>query len=499
MKLNKKIIVGIIVAVVLVLALACSYVYAKTDLFKSPKHLFYKYLLGECTEFSYDEFLNEYKNSTEKNYFSNGEFTVNINSEDASIEQVAEIVNNLKYTFETKNMPSENKMSTNLKVDYDNKNLVEASILQNGETYGVKSDILYDKYISVENNNLKELAQKFGIDEDAIPDKIEKVDLYELLYVSKEDRNEILDKYKDVVNKSIPKDKYIAEKNAETKINGETIKANAYKITLNEKESLDTIKSILETAKDDDKLKDLIINKYNIVTKNIPEDEKEELSKDNITDAIEEALENIKDEIENLDDDDNAEITVKVFASKGKFVKLEVSSNDNDKIEIQKYVKDDKNCIELISDDETLMKAEYKITKANDTEKVEGTVEINSGYDKTEIEFDINTKGTSGKGKNEIEGFISIKTDDIEIEIKAKETVDFDSKVEVETLNDNNSTKLNNLSENELKELFTDVSENAQNKLPSKLEETGLDKIIEKQSTKNDNLYNSYIDDDIEL
>ena len=82
------------------------------------------------------------------------------------------------------------------------------NIIKNADIYAVQSDMLNDKYIAVENNNLKELAQKLGMDEENIPDRIEQVNAYDLLYVSKEDRKEISNKYKEVINDKINKNNY---------------------------------------------------------------------------------------------------------------------------------------------------------------------------------------------------------------------------------------------------------------------------------------------------
>ena len=108
MKLTKRTIAIIIAIIIVVLAILGGLVYAKTDIFKTPKELFYKYLLIENKEFSYDEFLENYKNSIEKTYSSNGEISLDIKS-DTSSQEIFDKINKVKFTFEEKNLPSEKK------------------------------------------------------------------------------------------------------------------------------------------------------------------------------------------------------------------------------------------------------------------------------------------------------------------------------------------------------------------------------------------------------
>lgn len=147
-------------------------------------------------------------------------------------------ISKFKVEFEQKSKPQEEKMASNIKLRYDNKDVISANLVKNADIYAVQSDIMNEKYIAVENNNLKDLAQKLGIDEKSIPDKFEQVKAYDLLYVSKDDRKEIVDKYKKVINNKISKDKYSTEKKVETEINGEKIKTSTYKLTTIEKRNI---------------------------------------------------------------------------------------------------------------------------------------------------------------------------------------------------------------------------------------------------------------------
>lgn len=481
MEKKNKIIIAII-AVIVVITIAIGAVYATTDLFKSPKDLFYKYLaqnIESSNEFNYDEILNNYKSMREKSYTANGEVSIDIKSDDEDSQEIFDEVNKMKIKTEEKSIPKENKTYTNIKLDYDNSNLLEASLVKNNDVYGVKSDILYDKYITAENNNLKELAKKLGIDEDNIPDKFEEINTYELLYISKEDRNKIVETYKKVLDESFAKDKYTVEKNVETTVNGETVKANAYSIKINEKEALNACIKFLETLKNDDLTLDLVVEKVNMTNINSVMDEDEKLSKDKIKDEIEDAIEDLKDELEYASDD---EVTIKVYASKGKTVKTEIVAEE-DSISIEKYEKDNEKYVVIKEiedgDEEFSITIKYNVKEENGTKIVSGNVTVKEKYsDEVGFDFEVSTKGKIGTGVNEVNASISFKADDNKMKLSIKQTVDYDANVEIEDLNDSNSVKINDMSEDEINDLATDISKNLQDKVKEKLEDDNLSDLV---------------------
>lgn len=492
MKSKKGLIAAIVVAIIIILALAGGLIYAKTDLFKPADKLFYKYLLGEKTEFDYDEFLEEVKNAEEKEYSSNGEINANIDMQSTSAYARNNLsdVNKFKIEFEQKNKPKENKMSSDIKLSYDNKDVVEANLVKNSDIYGIQSDIMHDKYIVVENNNLKELAKKLGMDEESIPDKFEQVESYDLLYVSKEDRKEIVDKYKKVINDKIGKDKYTTEKNVETEINGEKTKTNTYKLTITEKEIYETIKSILETAKDDEKTQELIISKYEMINKNVQNSE--ELTKDNIKEYIDDLISDVERELKYASEDS---MEIIVYVNKGKTVKIEAKENE-DTISAEFFEKDNKNNI-LISIEDYKLNIEYEVKEESNNKSLKGTITILSDNEEQgKINYEIAIKGTIGKGKNEITAKLNIEVDEEKIELNIKENVNYDEKVTIEDLDSDKMVKLNDMSEDEIKDLFMEVYKKVQTDLPKVLEETGISELFG-SNTSNYDKYN--LDDDTDI
>ncbi len=500
MKSKKGLIASIVIAIIAILVLAGGLIYVKTDLFKPANMLFYKYLLGEKTKFNYDEFLEQIKNDEEKEYSSSGEISANIDSE-ATSTYARNNMNNIskfKVEFEQKSKPQEEKMASNIKLRYDNKDVISANLVKNADIYAVQSDIMNEKYIAVENNNLKDLAQKLGIDEKSIPDKFEQVKAYDLLYVSKDDRKEIVDKYKKVINNKISKDKYSTEKKVETEINGEKIKTSTYKLTTTEKEIYETIKSMLETAKEDEKLQELIISKYEMINKNGQDNE--ELTKDNIKEKIEELISDIDKKLKSASEDS---VDIIVYVNKGKTVKIEVKENES-LYSIEFFEKDNKNNIVVLTNvenKEDKLNIEYEIKEENDSKNVIGTITILSeNKEQVKINYEITQKGKKGKGKNELTAKFNIESDGSKMELNIKENVNYDEKITIEDLDNDNMVKLNDMSEEEIKNLFTEVYQKAVTEFPKIMEETGISELFSGTTSSlnddnDDNTYNGDYDE----
>ena len=71
--------------------------------------------------------------------------------------------------------------------------IIPISYRQSSQLYGLQSKYIGSKYIAVENNNLKDLAEKLGIDSSEIPDKIELEQSATTLEFTQEEKNHELE------------------------------------------------------------------------------------------------------------------------------------------------------------------------------------------------------------------------------------------------------------------------------------------------------------------
>lgn len=539
---NKKILIIIIPIIVLLLIGIglCAFAYFATDMFKSPKQLFFKYAgktLDTSEKFDYDKFLENYKIQSEKSYKSSGEITATVNSDDSDLKQAKEVLDNAKITFVANSIPTKEKHYINIGITYKNNEITKFEGLASNNNYGLKCADLYDKYIYVENNNLKSLARKFGISATYVPDKLEKTNLYELLNVNKETRTKIKDTYYNVLDQKLDSKMFSKEKNAEITVNGEKVKTNAYSLKLNEVEAYDILISLLQTLKDDDTTLDLIIDKaeksnlkymieQSLSSTNYSSDSiSSTLNTTTVTfnkDYLKNSIQSMIDYLQNSKSDASSDNTMKItiYVNNKKPIKIELFANDESKFNLDITKDNNNNLLSFGVEGKTVFKADYTVNKGKNSQKLNGTItiiadgtnipinfniesnkELNKinlkttlpidntmlisrasfGNDAT-FEIDSQTTGELGKGTNSNTSVISITSGDTTIKVNLKEDITFSDDVSIDDLNTDNGKCLNDMSVSEMETLTKEIIVNFQKVLPIKLQLLGVN-----TSTSNDN------------
>jgi hypothetical protein len=124
-----------------------------------------------------------------------------------------------------------NKEKGILNFGFDNKQVLSVDYLRDNDLFGIKIGEVYDKYISIENKNLKQLAEKYEIDSTEIPDKIEFIDMHDLYDISEEEIQHISDLIVGTLKNEIPEECYSVNENAEIDILGEKAKQKNIKLS----------------------------------------------------------------------------------------------------------------------------------------------------------------------------------------------------------------------------------------------------------------------------
>ena len=508
---NKKILIIPIVIIILLVALAgvSAFLYFKTDLFKSPKQLFFKYLgesVSSTKNFNYDKSLANYKELSQKSSKSTGEITGSItdNSSNTSSSSIESI-------------PSKNKYHASIKPNYNDSEITNLELLADNDSYGAKCTDLYDKYVYFENNNLKTLVSKFGIDSKYIPDKLEKVDIYELLNISADSRTQIVDRYQTLLDSKLTKDMFTSNKKVTTSVNGTNVKANAYTLTINGEHAYDILLSFFQTLKDDDQTLDLIIEKceksgvtkayetqeniqssiYSISSDNNDDEIQITFTKDSLKDDIQTLIESLQDSKDNFSADESVQIIV--YSYKGKTAKIEFKngSDETSAFSIEITHNKSEEIITLNSDDTTYIKANYSSSKKeekativlyedNDTEFA--NLYIEHKKDKNKINFKINDSSNSvlelnidsnGQiGKGTIETVCNLKfkeEDDLEINLNLNNSTTYTDDINIDDLSSNNGELLNTISNTKMNDLYKEIYSNLQKVLPEKAKLLGID------------------------
>lgn len=469
--MKKKIIWGV-VAVVIIIAALLGILYFTTDMFKSPEQLFYKHLtddsnlLGKTT---YADVMKELKSKAESSSENAGEITAKITGTDSDVQEAEAVLEKGKITYDIKTVGAEKKMQGDITLNYDGKDIVTVNVLRNQEQYGIKVAEAYDKYVSVENNNLKALFQKLGVDATNIPDKIEMVDYYEILNIDDATLKHIEDTYTDTIKQNIPAESYSIEKNVTVKIDGTDVTTNAYKLTLTEEQLKTVLEKMMETLKSDDTTLDLIVSRYNMMMEpykamGMQMTGTTELTKESLIKAIEDELQEV------VDTSAGSETALEIISygikdNKAKIVMNAVENNESvAKLEMDttKEGNDKKATITLSAEDLNMTMK----TLEND-DNVEANVTISADDANIELNMTVANKKSSTIT-------MKVSSDGTTVEINIKDEVKSTENVTVDDFTTENSVKLNDMTQTEISTLVQTIYTNITNVLPQKAQLLGI-------------------------
>ena len=448
----KKKIPLIILAIIIITSIIAIYLYCCTDLFKTPQEQFWSSLskaskiTGDKT---YSEALNEIRNLKEKSYTLKGDAKFNISSteEDEEVQKIADAFSKIQISYDMNVVGKKNKEKGILNFGFDNKQVLSVDYLRDNDLFGIKIGEVYDKYISIENKNLKQLAEKYEIDSTEIPDKIEFIDMHDLYDISEEEIQHINDLIVGTLKNEIPEECYSVNENVETDILGEKAKTKEYKIELSAKQIDDIAIKLLENAKRDEVILNLIVNKYNKVSMNTLAG-KEKIAKDDLIKEIEESIKEIQEE------PSKEGVIVTNFYAKDK-AKIEICTSKNNimNIELQKAGKETVINIGIYFDDETA--SDTKTEKM----RINGKVKIN--------------QTSNEKSNANIE--TQIETEDLKFGMNMNYEIEFSEKISIESFTAENSINLNNITTEEFEKEMEEIYYRAIFILPQKMKLLGID------------------------
>lgn len=172
---KKKMPLIIIIIVLVILVLIGGAVYLFTDLFKSDKQLFYKYLLDKNEMLS---ILDGFELKQNTNSYTANTNVISIYEYDNRIEKLEndqiiknlqeniksfEYLNGLKGLVESRVDKQNKKQYHNIKLNKDDNQVMQLDIVRNEDKYALRAEEILKAYIGIENNNIKELASKLEV------------------------------------------------------------------------------------------------------------------------------------------------------------------------------------------------------------------------------------------------------------------------------------------------------------------------------------------------
>lgn len=241
----------ILLVLIIVLGGIFAYLYFCTDIFKTDKQLFFKYasqIVASENGFIDNNVTNYYEKQTNTPFENNGRISINLedNSSTASISsEVLDIVNGFNIEFSGATDKINNKAEQNININYTEDVSLPITYRHDGDTYGLQTDDVSQKFVAVENNNLKEFMENLGVtDTSNIPDRIEKPQAFENLIYTEEEKETVKQKYMTVFNEQLQDEQFAKRKNEDG--------TYSYTLTIQNEQIRNLIVALLTELQNDD-------------------------------------------------------------------------------------------------------------------------------------------------------------------------------------------------------------------------------------------------------
>ena len=319
-KKNPALIAIIVILVLLIIAGGVfAYLYFCTDILKTDRQAFAKYVMqiGD-KESDSSTTLQTYENKKlTMPYTNNGSFTAITNAQSNSLSgtdaqimsQMLSYGNNTNITFSGRVDNQNKKNEQDISINYGNSVNLPFKFKQDGDIYGVQADFVSPNYISIENNNLKDLFTKLGAtDVSEIPNKLEIQEIQSLKF-TEEELEYIKENYVLPIFEGFSEEKFSKIENSDGSI--------SYVLTATASEIQDVEISLLEKLKADTTM----LNRINEIIAEVSGDNSNAITPEDIQSIIDNGEDLMTSEVEDM------ELEISITQKDGKTNKLEISTN----------------------------------------------------------------------------------------------------------------------------------------------------------------------------
>lgn len=441
--MKKKILLALLIIVIL-LGAGVAYAYFATDAFRSDKEIFLSHLLKD-NMFSnlQDEKLAEYiEKQKDTAYTNKGEISAIVNGDDSLglTEETIEMLNKSKIAFEGKTDNSKKMSEQTITADLSQGFNIPISYKRDADVFGIQSDFLDTKYIAVRNENLKALLEKFNIDSEDVPDKIE---ISKEQFTQKELKT-LQKKYVAVLNENLEDELFSKEK-----VNSQTVVT----LKMSEEKCVYLLNEILETVKDDE----ILLSKMS------------ETYQENFKQQIDEIIEELKE----IETSEANVVEISIYIEARNMKKLEIAMIEDDTTAIFMAIENDTNQTTMKIYEEEALIGELNILKETSGNDLSYTIQIkvNQEEENTEVSLKIqyNNLFLLDNVEENYEVKLSYEAPSVnadfskettELSINYKNLKTFSPNVEIEGLNDNNAIILNDATDEEIQNLIISIYQN---------------------------------------
>ena len=436
---------GIIIISILIVLLLVVFVvlYFCTDLLKSDKQLFFKYASqlveteGGFVENNIEAFYNK---KQQMPYENEGKFDFTVDLGNNTNEQI-DIANDFVVNFSGKTDKTNNKAEQNIELKYSDDVSWPLIYRHDGDIYGIQTDYVSSKYVAVENNNLKEFAEKVGMtDTSDVPEKIEIPEDKANFEYTEEEKQTVQEKYMTILENQFRDDQFQTEKNDD----GTT----RYILTMTNEELKNLVIALLNELKTDDvtlgKINN-ILSEQDLYTKNTIEAE----DIDSIIESLQEG------------NTEEGEVQFIVAQKDSKLISISLNQNDNN-IQLTKNNQEDSVNYSI--------SVNFKFdTGLSSVETIGGTVYFSANYSglnelntvKENYELGIAVQDNNGQQVGKYT-------------YQFENNVNFVDSVNIDGLNEENAMILNNYEEESIQNFMTQLGERISNVNAEQMEKIGF-------------------------
>ena len=472
---KRRMVIGLTILFLLIIILAILLtLYFTTDMFKSNKTLFEKYLLQGMAQISnlHDEtHMNELNQLLENNKEQNvlkGNITYEENG------QKDNVINNinLEITGQTDKKENYNYQDISL-TDENEQTLYKAEYINDNNIYGLRLDGI-KQFVSTDLEKSTDENNKAKIWED-----LKNINIEDYLGFSEEEKQTLQTRYFNVINNGTNENSFTKQKNVTLIINEQNYTANAYIFSLTKEELNNIYIEILNQIKTDDiilkKLENLDnkINEYNDIMQN----GKKSKIKEEIVNKITEKTEEIKNS--NIGSDQRRII---VYESQGKPISLGIENGES-KIYINTIDEENKKFFEIEETKETEKEnsSDFIIEKNIQENNEQIIVTYNKVVDDEKIE---NTLDYTRKLENDtvnVDFKLNRKIKEFNIEVNLNNVIKIVNNLDKIELDETNNVLLEDLDEDNKNNILNILNENKnsqQNRINEKITQETFDNIL---------------------
>ncbi len=463
-KKRRVIIIVAILALILAIAITMLILYFTTDMFKSSRTLFAKYI-GQNVEGmtstyqriaknDYNELLQQNKYTTESNVKIN--FTKNIGT---TSENTENSINQMKLEIKGQVDKSNQYNYQDIRLLNKDEKIAKIEYIQNNEVYGIRFSDFFKQYLLVRNENLNQIIQG-----DKVPEKIDLNDLKNVLQLSEEEKQNLKTKYLTIINTNVAKESFSKQKDQTIEINKKNVNVNAYTLTLTKEQMNNLYIKMLEEVKQDE----IILAKMDEIQALL---DKYQLGEEN-TNVRDEFVESIDERITKIIQNNigQEEAKIIVYENYHNTVRT-VIQNPEYEITLDVLSLQNENYIQLSYQD-IENKTEQVITYKKEENQTTSSIKMIEGQETKEYSLVSNEK-TDGNSRNK--NMIATYEDGsnrVEANIEQKNNIVTEFENEI-TLNEENAINLSDLEQEEVQnvmgqvtqKLFTEITDLVTNKI----------------------------------